>query len=81
VDHETSIDFFDVNYNIWRMSESLINVTPRAAKRIHEIAAKQGMHAALRVAVNGGGCSGFQYDFALDAKFEDGDKIQPHSLL
>jgi iron-sulfur cluster insertion protein len=75
VDHETSIDFFGVNYNICDMSESFITVTPRAAQRIHEIAAKQGTHAALRIAVNGGGCSGFQYDFALDDKREEDDRI------
>jgi iron-sulfur cluster assembly accessory protein len=56
------------------MSESVITVTPRAAKRIHEIANKQGADAALRVAVNGGGCSGFQYDFSLYAKREDDDQ-------
>lgn len=49
------------------MSETAFTVTPRAAQRIHEIAAKQGAQAALRIAVNGGGCSGFQYDFALDS--------------
>jgi iron-sulfur cluster insertion protein len=56
------------------MQESSFTVTPRAAKRIHEIAAKQGAHAALRVAVNGGGCSGFQYEFTFDDKREDDDK-------
>jgi iron-sulfur cluster insertion protein len=55
------------------MSDSF-SVTPRAAKRIHEIAAKQGAAAALRVAVNGGGCSGFQYEFALGASREDDDQ-------
>jgi iron-sulfur cluster insertion protein len=40
-------------------------VTTRAFERLSEIgAAKQGQ--ALRVAVEGGGCSGFQYDIALD---------------
>jgi iron-sulfur cluster insertion protein len=57
------------------MQDSNFIVTPRAAKRIHEIAAKQNAHAALRVAVNGGGCSGFQYEFALDAKREDDDQV------
>lgn len=42
------------------------NVTSRAFERLAEIgAADQGK--ALRVAVEGGGCSGFQYDIRLDA--------------
>lgn len=46
-------------------------VTQRAFERLAEIgAAEQGQ--ALRVAVEGGGCSGFQYEIALDApKSED----------
>ncbi|MYM54408.1 HesB/IscA family protein [Thalassovita mangrovi] len=45
-------------------------VTQRAFERLAEIgAADQGQ--ALRVAVEGGGCSGFQYDIRLDAPAED----------
>lgn len=45
-------------------------VTERAFARLAEIgAADQGQ--ALRVAVEGGGCSGFQYEIALDAPKED----------
>ncbi|AYE87710.1 MAG: iron-sulfur cluster assembly accessory protein [Sulfitobacter sp.] len=45
-------------------------VTPRAFERLAEIgAADEGK--ALRVAVEGGGCSGFQYDIALDEPAED----------
>ncbi|GAA6202227.1 MAG: iron-sulfur cluster assembly accessory protein [Antarcticimicrobium sp.] len=45
-------------------------VTERAFARLAEIgAADQGK--ALRVAVEGGGCSGFQYDIALDDPAED----------
>jgi iron-sulfur cluster assembly accessory protein len=48
-------------------------VTPRAFERLAEIgAADQGK--ALRVAVEGGGCSGFQYDIALDDPAE-GDLV------
>jgi len=45
-------------------------VTDRAFARLAEIgAADQGQ--ALRVAVEGGGCSGFQYEIALDAPGND----------
>ena len=45
-------------------------VTPRAFDRLREIgAALQGK--ALRVAVAGGGCSGFQYEIALDDPRDD----------
>jgi iron-sulfur cluster insertion protein len=41
-------------------------VTDRAYARLAEIAAATGQTQALRVAVEGGGCSGFQYDIRLD---------------
>ena len=41
-------------------------VTPRAFQRLAEINADAGQAKALRVAVAGGGCSGFQYDIRLD---------------
>ena len=45
-------------------------VTDRAFERLAEIgAADQGQ--ALRVAVEGGGCSGFQYEIALDTPRDD----------
>lgn len=48
-------------------------VTERAFARLGEIGAgKEGK--ALRVAVEGGGCSGFQYDIALDEPSE-GDLV------
>lgn len=46
------------------------NVTDRAFERLSEIGAgDQGQ--ALRVAVEGGGCSGFHYEIKLDAPAED----------
>ena len=46
------------------------SVTERAFERLAEIGANaQGK--ALRVAVEGGGCSGFQYEIALDDVKED----------
>lgn len=42
-----------------------VTVTERAAKRIAEIAKGEEANTLLRVAVEGGGCSGFQYKFDL----------------
>jgi iron-sulfur cluster insertion protein len=46
------------------MSEA-IELTESAAQRVATIAAKQGKPAILRLAVEGGGCAGFQYRFGL----------------
>ena len=46
------------------MSET-VTVTDRAAKRIAEIVAGEAAARALRISVEGGGCSGFQYKFDL----------------
>ena len=45
-------------------------VTDRAFARLAEIGAS-GQGQALRVAVEGGGCSGFQYEIALDTPKDD----------
>ncbi len=50
-----------------------VTVSPRAAKRIAAILAGEGQSAMLRLAVTGGGCSGFQYNFALDECRMDDD--------
>lgn len=52
-----------------------IILTPSAAKRVAAIAAKQGKPAMLRLAVDGGGCAGFQYRFELAEKTEEDDTI------
>ncbi len=46
-------------------------VTPRAFARLAEINEGADAPKALRVAVEGGGCSGFQYDIKLDDAAED----------
>lgn len=50
-----------------------VTLTASAAKRINAILAKQDAATFLRVAVEGGGCSGFSYkfDFAAEANPDD----------
>jgi iron-sulfur cluster assembly accessory protein len=43
-----------------------ITVTERAARRIGEILRREAPGTMLRVSVEGGGCSGFQYKFDVD---------------
>jgi len=52
-----------------------VSVSARAARRIAEILKAEPRPAMLRVAVTGGGCSGFQYNFALDEVKADDDLV------
>jgi iron-sulfur cluster assembly accessory protein len=52
-----------------------VTVTERAARRIAEIVAGEAAARALRVSVEGGGCSGFQYKFDLVPDAGDDDTI------
>lgn len=49
-----------------------VTISERAARRIGDILKSEGEGAMLRISVEGGGCSGFQYKFDVDrAKAED----------
>jgi iron-sulfur cluster insertion protein len=50
-------------------------LTESAAARVAVIAAKQGKPAILRLAVEGGGCSGFQYKFGLADTVDAEDNV------
>ncbi len=56
-------------------AETTIVLTPRAAARLNEIAAGDPARPVLRVAVEGGGCSGFQYKFDLVPASEPDDLV------
>lgn len=55
--------------------EPSISLAPSAAARVAAIAAKQDKPAVLRLSVEGGGCSGFQYKFGLAEAPETDDTI------
>lgn len=50
-------------------------LTPAAARRLHALAETEGRPVLLRVAVDGGGCSGFQYRFDL-VEAPDADDVR-----
>ena len=52
-----------------------MTLSPSAAARVATIAAKQGKPAILRLSVEGGGCSGFQYKFGLADGAEADDLV------
>lgn len=52
-----------------------IILTDSAARRIGEILATEPQGAMLRISVNGGGCSGFQYGFDVDQSRQDDDVV------
>lgn len=57
------------------MSATAPTLTPAAAARVAAIAQKQAKPAMLRLAVEGGGCSGFQYTFDIADGADDDDAI------
>jgi iron-sulfur cluster assembly accessory protein len=52
-----------------------VTVTERAAQQIGKILRREAPGTMLRVSVEGGGCSGFQYKFDIDRACGDDDTI------
>ena len=50
-----------------------INFSKKAVERINQLIAKNPSGTFFRIAVKGGGCSGFKYDFSFDNKIDDND--------
>jgi len=55
----------------------MIHVTEKAAEKIRELLAKEGVSArgGLRLGVQGGGCSGLTYAMRLDVQARDRDRV------
>jgi iron-sulfur cluster assembly accessory protein len=61
----------------------MVTVTENAAAKIKELMAQepQGDVSVLRIAVQGGGCSGFQYALGFDRGPQDGDnEVEMHGV-
>ena len=56
-------------------SDANISVSDRAANRIREIMAGEAGKNALRISVQGGGCSGFRYDFEIVSQTQEDDLV------
>jgi iron-sulfur cluster assembly protein len=55
---------------------TLVSLTPTAAAKVKELMAEEPEDAlVLRVAIQGGGCSGFQYGLGFDTAPAEGDEI------
>ena len=50
-----------------------INFSKEAVEKINQLVSKKPFGTFFRIAVKGGGCSGFKYDFSFDNKIDDND--------
>jgi iron-sulfur cluster insertion protein len=50
-----------------------IEITKKASKEIKSLLSSEKSGSFFRVSVEGGGCSGFKYNFTIDSKVNDDD--------
>ena len=58
-----------------------INFSNQAVERINTLIAKKPSGTFFRIAVKGGGCSGFKYDFSFDNKINDDDAKHENIII
>ncbi|KAL2533534.1 Iron-sulfur assembly protein IscA-like 2 [Abeliophyllum distichum] len=56
-------------------SLDVVHLTANCVRRIKELQASETNGKLLRLSIEAGGCSGFQYNFLLDDKTNDDDRI------
>src|SRR5579884_2596147 len=54
-------------------TQNVVSLTPAAAAKIRDLMATEEDVSVLRVAIEGGGCSGFQYGLGFDRGAQEGD--------
>ena len=69
------IDETPANPHLVGMTDTTFSVTDSAAKRIAFLASREAKPVMMRVAVLGGGCSGFQYNFSFEDARNDDDLV------
>ena len=59
---------------VWDGEQSALNFTNAAAEKVGQLIEQEGNpDLKLRVYIQGGGCSGFQYGFTFDEEVQEGD--------
>ena len=58
-----------------------IKFTDKAIKQINHLLSQKDKGSFFRIAIKGGGCSGFQYDFSFDNKAEQDDIVFNNVLI
>jgi iron-sulfur cluster assembly accessory protein len=71
----SAVDLQDAAMTTTLAPAAAVTLSERAALRIKEIVAGEAAPTALRISVEGGGCSGFQYKFDLTDTRQDDDLV------
>jgi iron-sulfur cluster assembly protein len=74
---------YDSFVEILEQPTTLVSLTPSAAAKVAELMAQEpaGEADVLRIAVQGGGCSGFEYALGFDRCAQEGDHtIESHGV-
>jgi len=58
-----------------------IKFTDKALKQINNLLSKKDKGSFFRIAIKGGGCSGFQYEFTIDSSKTDDDLSYENILI
>jgi len=58
-----------------------INFSKKAVEKINLLLSKKPAGTLFRIAVKGGGCSGFKYDFTFDAKSNEDDLLHDKIVI
>ena len=58
-----------------------INFSKKAVEKINQLILKKPSGTFFRIAVKGGGCSGFKYDFTFDNKIDEDDSKHENIVI